>query len=95
MEMRTVLEAGMLICFGFAWPVNIYKSLKSGTAAGKSVLFLYVVVLGYLCGIVNKALYNADYVMWLYVLNMLMVTVDISLFYRNRRLDAARRAKPD
>ncbi len=88
--MNRILETGMLLCFGFAWPVNIYKSVKAATAAGKSVVFLYVIVIGYLCGIANKILYSPDYVMWLYALNMLMVSIDIALYYRNRRLDAHR-----
>ncbi len=82
--MSEILEAGMLICFGFAWPVNIYKSIKSGTTKGKSVLFLFMIWAGYLLGIANKALFNYDYVMWLYILNLLMVSVDIGLFFRNK-----------
>ena len=81
----SIFEIGMLVCFGLAWPVNIYKSITSRTTAGKSVFFLYVVWVGYLSGIINKLVYNYDFVMWLYVLNMAMVTVDIILYYWNRR----------
>ena len=58
----SIFEAGMLICFGFAWPVNIYKSYKSRTAKGKSVFFLLIIILGYVFGIINKLLYNRDLV---------------------------------
>jgi len=85
-----VFEAGMLICFGISWPVNIYKSVKSRTAAGKSVIFLYLVWVGYLSGIINKLINNFDLVFWLYVLNALMVSVDIVLYYRNLNLDRKR-----
>jgi hypothetical protein len=83
----SIFEAGMLICFGVSWPVNIYKSIKSRTAAGKSVVFLYLVWAGYLSGIINKLLYNFDLIFWLYVLNALLVGTDIVLYYRNRALD--------
>ncbi|MDL2253099.1 hypothetical protein LJC49_03395 [Ruminococcaceae bacterium OttesenSCG-928-I18] len=90
----SVFEAGMLLCFGFAWPVNIYKSYKSRSIEGKSVLFLFVVFAGYVCGILNKLVYNFDPVFWLYVLNLSMVTVDIILYYRNKRLaDRSLKAK--
>ncbi|MDR1972983.1 MAG: hypothetical protein LBQ46_13805 [Treponema sp.] len=83
----SIFEAGMLICFGLSWPVNIYKSIKSRTAAGRSAVFLCLIWLGYLSGIVNKLLYNFDPVFWLYVLNLLMVSVDMVLFCRNRSFD--------
>ena len=45
----------MLICFGAAWPFSIYKSLKSKSTAGKSLIFLIVVEVGYIAGIIHKA----------------------------------------
>jgi hypothetical protein len=86
----SIFEAGMLVCFGISWPVNIYKSVKSRTAAGKSVIFLYLVWVGYLSGIINKLINNFDLVFWLYVLNALMVSADIVLYYRNRSNDRRR-----
>ena len=49
-----ILEAGMLFCFGFAWPFNIYKSYKARANTGKSLLFLIVIWMGYLLGIIWK-----------------------------------------
>ncbi|NLU52766.1 MAG: hypothetical protein GXX10_07880 [Clostridiaceae bacterium] len=83
----SIFESMMLICFGIAWPINIYKSLKARTAKGKSLWFLIVVVIGYISGIIHKLLYSFDIVLALYVLNLIMVTIDMSLFFRNRRLD--------
>lgn len=83
----SIFEAGMLVCFGFAWPVNIYKSLKSRSTRGKSVMFLYVVLAGYASGIIHKLLYNRDIVLVLYIINMVMVTADTILYYRNRRYE--------
>lgn len=88
MTLLRLLEAGMLFCFGFAWPFNIYKSYNARSNAGKSLLFLLVIWLGYLFGILHKALSpTKDFVLWLYVINIIMVSIDIALFYRNGRLD--------
>ena len=76
----------MLFCFGFAWPLSIYRSYKSGTNAGKSLPFLYVVFFGYVSGTLHKIIYNFDPVIILYILNGLMVRIDIMLYYRNKRL---------
>ena len=79
-------EIIMLACFGAAWPVSIYKSYTSKQTKGKSVIFLFIVVVGYLAGIVHKLLYNYDAVIFLYALNTTMVTIDILLYYRNKKL---------
>ena len=87
MTLLGILEAGMLFCFGFAWPFNIYKSYKARANTGKSLLFLVVIWMGYLLGIFYKALSPIpDFVLWLYVLNIIMVSVDIALFYRNKTI---------
>ena len=83
----SLFETGMLVCFGAAWPLNIYKSYKSRTAVGRSILFQYAILVGYLCGITHKILYSRDVVLYLYILNFVMVGIDTALYYRNRRLD--------
>jgi hypothetical protein len=82
----SVFEAVMMICFGAAWPVSIYKSWTSRTCAGKSIVFLYIVLVGYAAGLTHKLLYSRDWVIILYALNGLMVIIDILLYYRNLRL---------
>lgn len=82
----SVFEATMLICFGAAWPVSIYKSYKSRTNDGKSLLFLIVVAIGYLSGVTHKLIYNFDLVIYLYIANAIMVFADIALYYRNKSL---------
>ena len=87
MTLLGILEAGMLFCFGFGWPFSIYKSYKARANAGKSFLFLIVIWMGYLLGIFFKALSpEHDFVLWLYVLNIVMVSVDIVLFFRNKTI---------
>ena len=76
----------MLLCFGAAWPLSIYKSFTSRQNAGKSLWFLCVIVIGYAAGILHKLLYSFDRVIYLYILNGLMVLADIALYLRNRRL---------
>ncbi|MDL2220022.1 hypothetical protein LJC04_06840 [Ruminococcaceae bacterium OttesenSCG-928-O06] len=90
----SIFEIGMLVCFGFAWPVNIYNSLKNKTAQGKSLFFLGIIFLGYVCGITHKLLYSRDIVMVLYMLNMVMVGTDIGLFLHYRKKDRLRAAAP-
>jgi len=82
----SIFEAAMLFCFGFAWPLSIYRSYKSRTNSGKSLPFLCVVFLGYISGTLHKIIYNFDLVIILYILNGLMVLADIVLYYRNKRL---------
>ena len=84
MTLLEILEAGMLFCFGFAWPFNIYRSYKARSNTGKSLLFLIVIWAGYLLGILYKAFSpDHDFILWLYVINIAMVSIDIVLYYRN------------
>ena len=82
----SIFEIIMLICFGAAWPFSICKSYKSKSTQGKSVVFLVIVLIGYAAGILNKIYYNFDNVVYLYALNMIMVTLDLVLYMRNQRL---------
>jgi len=87
----SIYEAVMLLCFGAAWPFSIIKSWRSRSSKGKSVIFLYIILVGYAAGVLNKVTQgqHRDPVLILYAVNFLMVSIDASLFYRNRRLDAA------
>lgn len=83
----SIFETVMLICFGAAWPVSIYRSYVSRTTGGKSVVFLIIVEIGYIAGILNKIINDLDLVIYLYVLNAIMVFADILLFYRNLNIE--------
>ena len=80
----SIFEIMMLVCFGAAWPVSIFKSWKTREVAGKSPMFLVIVVVGYSAGILHKLIFHYDLVIFLYILNACMVTVDIVLYIRNR-----------
>lgn len=79
-----MLEAIMLLCFGISWPVSIYKSFTVKKVTGKSVIFLWMILFGYISGILHKYLNNYDMVIILYSINAIMVFADILLFYRYR-----------
>lgn len=82
----SIFEVLMLVCFGAAWPASIYKSWTSKKTAGKSVVFLYAILVGYISGVLHKLFFAYDGVIYLYMLNGLMVSADIILYYRNERL---------
>lgn len=90
--MSEIFEIAMVCLFGASWPLNVIKSYKTRSAKGKSVMFLLFIWVGYICGITAKL--TADsfkwYVLMFYVINLVMVSVDILLYIRNKRLDAAR-----
>ena len=87
--MPEILEIGMLICFGISWPINVMKSYCTRSTKGKSLYFLCFIIIGYLCGIGSKLLSGNYkwYVLFFYVLNMMMVTVDLCLYFRNAMLE--------
>ena len=58
----SVFEMVMLLCFGAAWPFSIYRSYKSKKCDGKSLVFLLIILAGYISGMVHKVLYNYDMV---------------------------------
>ncbi len=87
MAKLSLFEIIMLICFGFAWPFSIFKSYRSRSTKGKSVFFLFIILIGYISGIIHKILFSRDIVIVFYILNFLMVLLDILIYYRNRMLE--------
>lgn len=85
----SIFEIIMLICFGAAWPLSIYKSYTSRSTEGKSVSFLIVILIGYVSGILHKVFNHYDPVVYLYLLNFLMVLTDLLIYYRNARINAS------
>ena len=85
----SIWEVLFLLCFAVSWPVSIAKSLRTKMVIGKSPFFMSLVILGYIFGIIHKALYSHDIVIWLYVFNAVLVATDLVLYFtyigRNRR----------
>ena len=97
MDIVQLCEIGMLIAFGFSWPFNICKSLTSGTAKGKSLLFECVIIFGYCVGLIGKYVtYTRTGVfpwsVWFYLADIAMVTIDLCLTLRNVKRDWERDA---
>ena len=101
--MSELLEVTMILSFGASWPLNVIKSYKSRTTKGKSLAFLCLIFFGYIAGIASKLLnptYMAAfaskwYVLSFYILNLLMVGLDLCLYLRNYRLDKSAENKID
>ena len=96
--MLDLLEALMIICFGLSWPVSIYKSWTSRTAKGKSLFFEVFIWAGYVFGIIRKLLQlhaggEFKFLFYMgfafYIINIVEITIDMLLYFRNKRLDHA------
>lgn len=96
-----VLEALTIFCFGLSWPLSIRKSYVSRTAKGKSLFFEVFLLIGYACGIARKIIQTAQggsgFIFFLsfffYVLNFIEISIDVGLYFRNRKLDEIADAK--
>lgn len=100
--MTDLLEALMILCFGLSWPISIRKSWVSRTAKGKSLFFEFFIWIGYIFGIARKIILWSTstgplgwlfYLGWFfYVLNIVEITIDMGLYFRNVKLDQERDA---
>jgi len=95
MEISQACEFFMLFAFGFSWPFAIARTYRSGHAgrgvAGKSPMFMVIVLLGYVGGILARYLDanpGNDWLCFVYVADMALVSTDLSLY-----LHYARKAK--
>jgi len=84
--MGSVFESIMLVCFGLSWPISVWKSWTSKSTKGKSIIFTAAILIGYLFGIMGKILnHNINYVLVLYLINVIFVTIDFCLYFVNKR----------
>ena len=90
-NLSEILEIIMIVTFGASWPLNVMKSYRARTTKGKSLAFLVLIEFGYAAGILSKLLAPAFkwYVLFFYVLNFIMVSIDLCLYARNKKLDKA------
>ena len=80
-----LFEMLMLLCFATAWPFSIIKQLRTKRTEGKSILFSYIVLAGYLFGFINKIVMDdINYVIYFYILDFFLVLTDVILYYRYR-----------
>ena len=81
----SIFEAIMMLCFGASWPFQVAKTYKTKNVEGKSILFLWLVMIGYISGMVHKILNNYDLVIYLYALNLILVATDTFFYYRYKK----------
>lgn len=98
----SIMETLMVVLFGLSWPVNIMKAWKARTAKGTSVMFYAFIWFGYIFALIGKfALIMQHspepwyhtvhwYVMFFYILNIVMVSIGILIYFRNSILDSKR-----
>lgn len=86
--MSSIFESIMLICFGLSWPINLRKAYKAKTTKGTSLLFILLIILGYIAGITAKLISSqTNYVLVVYLLNLAVVLLNLMVYFRNKALD--------
>ena len=89
--MTNFLEAAMLICFGLSWPLSLIKNIKAKTAKNMSLQFTLLIITGYIAGISAKIIsHNINYVLIIYLLNLVIVSANIVVYYINKGYDMQR-----
>ena len=83
----------MLVCFGLSWPLNVAKAYRAGTTKGTSLPFIILIATGYVAGISAKLVTGQfNYVLAVYVLNLVIVLTNVVVYFRNLALDKGRDA---
>ena len=86
--MGAMFESIMLICFGLSWPLNVIKAYKARTTQGTSLPFILLIVTGYIAGIIAKVISRQlNYVLIVYLLNLVIVSLNVVVYFRNLSLD--------
>lgn len=88
--MSEIFETVMLICFGLSWPVSVIKNIKARTAKTMSLSFTLLIIAGYIAGISSKLVsHNISFVLAVYLINLIMVSINVAVYFINRRYDLA------
>lgn len=86
--MTEALEAIMLVCFGFSWPINLVKNIKAGTAKSMSLKFILLIIFGYIAGISAKLInHRFNYVLVVYLINIFVVSLNLVVYFINKKKD--------
>lgn len=86
--MGAMFESIMLICFGLSWPLNVIKAYRARTTQGTSLPFILLIVTGYIAGITAKLISGQlNYVLIVYLLNLVIVSLNVVVYFRNLSLD--------
>lgn len=86
--MASILETIMMVCFGLSWPLNVIKAYKARTTKGTSLAFICLIIVGYIAGVSAKIVARKfNYVLAVYILNLVIVLANLAVYFRNYRLD--------
>ena len=80
------LEFAMLFAFGFSWPFAIARTCRAKRVDGKSPAFMFIVLVGYGCGIAAHLVEGTK--LWLcavYLADMALVSTDLALYFHYSR----------
>ena len=84
-----LFEAAMLVCFAASWPFNLVKAYHARTNVGTSILFMLIILMGYLFGVANKIVSDdINYVLCFYILDIFLVSAGVLIYIRNRFIDS-------
>ncbi len=87
--MPEILECMMLICFGLSWPINVSKNFRSRSTKGMSLMFTFLIIAGYIAGICAKIMNGSiSYVLAVYVINLAMVSLNVLIYFRNKKIES-------
>ena len=90
-----ILEVAMLVLFGVSWPISLVKSIRSKSTKGKSLLFLILIDIGYICGMTSKIVsttfvWSTDWwVFMIYCINFSFVSADLIVYFINKNREKA------
>ena len=84
MILQAALESTMLLCFGLAWPVANLRMVRTRRSEGKGLAFTLLIMVGYVAGACAKWISVAPGapipgVFWLYAVNGVSVTMNLTL----------------
>ncbi|MBO7612448.1 MAG: hypothetical protein J6S81_01330 [Treponema sp.] len=91
--MAELLEAVMLVSFGLSWPISVIKNIRARSAKSMSLGFTLLIIAGYVSGITAKILSGkTNYVLAVYIINLLIVSANLAIYIRNKKLDSLKEA---
>ena len=86
--MSEIFEMFMLICFGLSWPMSVIKNIRARTARSMSLPFTLLIIVGYIAGITAKIMSGqVNFVLAVYLINLAIVSLNVIVYFINRRHD--------
>ncbi len=76
----SIFELLFFVFVAFAWPISIDRMIRNKSTKGKALAYSFIIVLGYAFGIVHKCIYDLDWVLAIYILDLMLVAADIAVF---------------